>query len=110
MSAVIFLLTKLFHKQLFCMCIGDDNEVIAYLASNTQNLFFLNQIFPTAMLVVSAWSMQRTWKEVVVKDCQARILNRKDAVGRNRWRKLIEDVLQDVCEWVNVSSGAGPPR
>ena len=62
------------------------------------------------MFVVSAWSMQRTWKEVVAKDCQARILNRKDAVGRSRWRKLIEDVLQDVCEWVNVSSGAGPPR
>jgi len=59
---------------------------------------------------VEGSGLQRTWKEVVGKDCQARILNRKDAVGRSRWRKLIEDVLQDVCEWVNVSSGAGPPR
>jgi len=50
------------------------------------------------MFVVSAWSMQRTWKEVVAKDCQARILNRKDAVGRSRWRKLIENVLQDVLQ------------
>jgi len=59
---------------------------------------------------VEGSGLQRTWKEVVAKDCQARILNRKDAVGRSRWRKLIEDVLQDVREWVNVSSGAGPPR
>ena len=59
---------------------------------------------------VEGSGLQRTWKEVVAKVCQARILNRKDAVGRSRWRKLIEDVLQDVREWVNVSSGAGPPR
>jgi len=32
-----------------------------------------------------------TWKEVVQKDCQARILNREDAMDRSRWRKLIKD-------------------
>jgi len=31
----------------------------------------------------------RTWREVVQKDCQARILNRKDATYHSRWRKLI---------------------
>jgi len=33
-----------------------------------------------------------TWKEVVQKDCQARILNREeDAMDHSRWRKLIKD-------------------
>jgi len=34
----------------------------------------------------------RTWKEVVEKDCQARKLNKEDAMDRSRWRKLIKDV------------------
>jgi len=33
---------------------------------------------------------KRTWKEVVQKDCQARNLNREDAVDRSRWKKLIK--------------------
>jgi len=32
-----------------------------------------------------------TWRETVEKDCQARILNREDAMDHNRWRKQIRD-------------------
>ena len=34
----------------------------------------------------------RTWREVVREDCQARKLNKEDAMDRSRWRKLIKDV------------------
>jgi len=34
---------------------------------------------------------KRTWREVVQKDCQTCKLNRKDAIDRSRWRKLIKD-------------------
>jgi len=34
---------------------------------------------------------KRTWTEIVVKDCQARGLNREDAMDRSRWRKQIRD-------------------
>jgi len=33
---------------------------------------------------------KRTWKEVVQKDCQACKLNKKDAVDRGRWKKLMK--------------------
>ena len=33
---------------------------------------------------------KRTWKEVVQKDCQVRNLNKKYAVDRSRWKKLIK--------------------
>jgi len=33
---------------------------------------------------------KRTWREVVQKHCQARNLNREDAVDRGRWKKLIK--------------------
>jgi len=33
---------------------------------------------------------KRTWTEVVQKDCQARSLNRVDAMDRGRWKKLIK--------------------
>jgi len=33
-----------------------------------------------------------TWREVVEKDCQARKLNKKDAMDCSKWRKLIKDV------------------
>ena len=52
---------------------------------------------------------KRTWKEVVVKFCQARKLNKKDATDRSRWRKFIKDVTDDQDGWVNVSSGTGLP-
>jgi len=33
---------------------------------------------------------KRTWKEVVQKDCQARNLNKEDAMDPGRWKKLIQ--------------------
>jgi len=33
---------------------------------------------------------KRTWKEVVLKDCQARNLNKEDVMDRGRWKKLIQ--------------------
>jgi len=33
---------------------------------------------------------KRTWREVVQKDCQARNLNREDAMDHGRWKKLIK--------------------
>ena len=32
------------------------------------------------------------WKEVVREDCQARKLNKEDAVDRCKWRKVIKEV------------------
>jgi len=32
-----------------------------------------------------------TWREIVEKDCQARKLNKEDAVDHKRWRKQIRD-------------------
>jgi len=32
----------------------------------------------------------RTWREVVPKDCQARNLNREDAMDHGKWKKLIK--------------------
>jgi len=33
---------------------------------------------------------KRTWKVVVQKDCQARNLNKEDAMDCGRWKKLIK--------------------
>jgi len=33
---------------------------------------------------------KRTWRGVVQKDCQARNLNKEDAIDRDRWKKLIK--------------------
>jgi len=33
----------------------------------------------------------KTCREIVEKDCQARKLNREDAMDRNRWMKQIRD-------------------
>ena len=35
---------------------------------------------------------KRTWKEVVPEDCQARKMNKEDAVDRCKWRKVIKEV------------------
>ena len=35
---------------------------------------------------------KRTWRGVVCEDCQARKLNKEDAVDRCKWRKVIKDV------------------
>ena len=50
----------------------------------------------------------KTWRDIVKKDCQVRGLNREDAMDRSRWMKLIGMIDDlDECEWVNVSSGTG---
>jgi len=33
---------------------------------------------------------KRTWREVVREDCQARKLNKEDAMDRCKWRKVIK--------------------
>jgi len=33
---------------------------------------------------------KRIWREVVQKDCQARNLNRENAMDHGRWKKLIK--------------------
>jgi len=48
-------------------------------------------------------------KEVVQKDCQARNLNREDAMDHSRWKKLIKLDDDQDGRWVNVSSGTGSP-
>ena len=35
---------------------------------------------------------KKTWREVVQEDCQARKLNKEDAMDRCKWRKKINDV------------------
>jgi len=34
---------------------------------------------------------KKTWKQIVEEDCQARKLNREDAMDHHRWRKQIRD-------------------
>jgi len=36
------------------------------------------------------WQTERTWREVVQKDCQVRNLNREDAMDHGRWKKLMK--------------------
>ena len=35
---------------------------------------------------------KRTWREVVRENCQARKINKEDAIDRCKWRKMIKDV------------------
>jgi len=35
---------------------------------------------------------ETTWKEVVREDCQARKMNKEDAIDRCKWKKMIKDV------------------
>jgi len=41
-----------------------------------------------------------TWREIVEKDCQARELNREDAMDHNRWRKQTRDDWWPWYVWV----------
>ena len=43
---------------------------------------------------------KRTWREVVRQDCQARKLNKEDAMDRCKWRKMIKDVRWSGWVWV----------
>jgi len=35
---------------------------------------------------------KRTWREVAREDCQARKMNKEDAMDRGKWMKMIKDV------------------
>ena len=43
-------------------------------------------------LILQQNRLRWTWKEVVREDCQARKLNKEDAVDRCKWRKVIKEV------------------
>ena len=43
---------------------------------------------------------KRTWREVVREDCQARKLNKEDAMDRCKWKKMIKDVRWSGWVWV----------
>ena len=38
---------------------------------------------------------KRTWREVVLEDCQARKMNKEDAIYRCKCRKMIKYVCQE---------------
>ena len=42
---------------------------------------------------------KRTWKEVVREDCQARKLNKADAMDRCKWRKVIKEIRWPGWVW-----------
>ena len=42
---------------------------------------------------------KRTWKDFVREDCQARKLNKEDAVDRCKWRKVIKEVRWPGWVW-----------
>ena len=56
----------------------------------------------------------RTWREVVKDDCQARKLNKEDAMDRCKLTKLIKDVRWSGWVWVGefllVPAYPGSPR
>jgi len=43
------------------------------------------------ILVLLESRPKKTWKEVVREDCQARKLNKEDAMDRCKWRKMIKE-------------------
>ena len=43
-------------------------------------------------LILQQNRLRWTWKEVVREDCQARKLNKEDAVDRCKWRKVTKEV------------------
>ena len=49
---------------------------------------------------------KRTWKEVMQKDCQARNLNKEDAMDHGRWKKLIrldDDQVSECFFWYRLT-------
>ena len=42
---------------------------------------------------------KRTWKQVVQEDCQARKLNKEDAMDRCKWRRVIKEVRWSGWVW-----------
>ena len=64
---------------------------------------FHDQFFHVPMLGPSCRlpeGPKRIWKEVVREDCQARKLNKEDAVDCCKWRKVIKEVRWPGWVWV----------
>ena len=51
---------------------------------------------------------KRNWKEVVREDCQARKLNKEDAMDRCKWRKVIKEVRWPGWVWMFLLVPAYP--
>jgi len=65
----------------------------------TATCFVLSTIY---LVEAEVWSSEskRTWREVVQDDCQARNMNKGDAMDRCKWRKMIKDVRCSGWVWV----------
>ena len=72
------------------------------MSFQTVNLFF-NNVLANVLWVKKCMEYEvegprprgrpkRTWTEVVREDCQARKMNKEDAIDRCKWRKMIKDV------------------
>jgi len=51
----------------------------------------LSVFFSFLFLSVIVQCFVAAWKEVVREDCQARKLNKEDAMDRCKWRKMIKE-------------------
>ena len=47
-------------------------------------------LFSRYSFIIPRGRPKKTWKEVVREDCQARKLNKEDAMDRCKWRKVIK--------------------
>ena len=78
----------------------DLNEIL-----HTQDdIYFCHrhQISYESLIPFTRWSILSNCchKEVVREDCQARKLNKEDAMDRCKWRKMIRKYVDsDRCEW-----------
>jgi len=59
----------------------------------------LRNLFRWAILILIPGRPKRTWGEVVREDCQARKMNKVDAIHRCKWRKMIKDVRWSGWVW-----------
>jgi len=53
----------------------------------------------TFVFIALILKTRKTWKEVVREDCQARKLNKEDAMDRCKWRKVIKEVRWPGWVW-----------
>jgi len=63
------------------------------MIASHHSVFYRPDALPAAQPTASNHCISeiKTWTEIVLKDCQARNLNREDAMDLNRWRKQIRD-------------------
>ena len=80
------------------------------MSFQTVNLFF-NNVLANVLWVKKCMEYEvegprprgrpkRTWTEVVREDCQARKMNKEDAIDHCKWRKMIKDVRWSGWVWV----------